>query len=120
MSKSTYPILLILVLLAFGVQADMAYPYYANEERSWLIKNGYTKILIGDSEKTVLEKLPDPDKILELFEPKVYASKIIGKTYWYIIQRIAVSGSVNEKNEKLVRVSFSLQGKVTNVDHWGF
>ena len=107
-------------LISFGTQADMSYPYFASEERRELIKNGYGKILIGDSEQTVLEKLPAPDEILELFEPKIYAPKIIGKTYWYIIQRRAVSGSLNEKDEKLVRVSFSLQGKVTNIEHWGF
>jgi hypothetical protein len=98
----------------------LSYPYFANEERSTLIKNEYTKILIGDPKETVLKVLPAPDEILDLYNLKIYPPKIIGKTYWFIIQRKIASGSVIEKDEKLVRVSFNLQEKVTAVDHWGF
>jgi len=118
-NKSIYAILL-LTIFSLGVRADMIYPYFASNERSELIINGYTKVLIGDSEEVALKKLANPDEIRELYEAKIYKPKVIGKTYWYILQRISSSGSVNEKKEKLVRITFDLQNKVTHVDHWGF
>jgi len=118
-NKLTHTILL-LSMLSLEIQADMIYPYFASKERSELIINGYRKVLIGDSEEVVLKKLTNPDEIGKLYEPKIYKPKIIGKTYWYILQRISNSGSVNEKKEKLVRVTFDLENIVTRVDHWGF
>jgi hypothetical protein len=64
--------------------------------------------------------LGDPDEIKELYEPKIKTPKQIGNTYWYIIQRLQESGSAVDKAEKLVRVSFSLKGRVTAIDYWGF
>ena len=99
--------------------AELSYPYIANDARANLIKTQYETIRLGDSELTVLDKLPNPDETRDLYEPKIYNPKITGKTYFYIIQRMVESGSVNEQNEKLVRVTFNLDGRVTRVDHWG-
>lgn len=109
-------------ILSLHVSAEtiVKYPYYASPERSLLITTNYTEIKTGDSIDKVLKKLPSPDEVHDLYEPKVFRPNIIGKTYWYIIQRKAESGSVNEKDEKLVRVSFNLQEIVTKIDHWGF
>ena len=94
--------------------AELSYPYIANDARANLIKTQYETIRLGDSELTVLDKLPNPDETRDLYEPK-----ITGKTYFYIIQRMVESGSVNEQNEKLVRVTFNLDGRVTRVHNWG-
>ena len=66
------------------------------------------------------KKLPNPDEVKDLYEPKMYKPRIIGKTYWYIIQRTAGTGSLNERNEKLVRITFDLNGVVIKLDHWRF
>ncbi len=112
-------ILLVATVITMA-KAELKYPYFASEERVTLIKSQYTNIKIGDSDNVVLDLLPDPDEIRDLFEPIMSKPKLIGKTYWYIIQRKSESGSVNDKEEKLVRVSFDRQGKVIAVDHWGF
>ncbi len=120
MSKLAITFFWLLLFANSPVIAELRYPYYANEERASLIINQYTKIEIGSTAKEVLSVLPQPDEIRDLYEPKMYKPDIIGSTYWYIIQRKAESGSVIEKDEKLVRVSFDLKGRVTKVDKWGF
>ncbi len=99
---------------------SITYPYFANEKRAILIQTQFKKIKIGSNEAQVLNILPDPDEILDLFEPRMIKPKVVGKTYWYIIQRKQGTGSVIEKAEKLVRVSFNKKGTVIAIDHWGF
>jgi outer membrane protein assembly factor BamE (lipoprotein component of BamABCDE complex) len=96
------------------------YPYVATTERKTQIEYGFNKIEKGLTYKQVKNLLGQPDEIKPLYQPKIKNPKQIGTTYWYIIQRTKENGSVKEKNEKLVRVSFSLSGKVTQIDHWGF
>ena len=64
--------------------------------------------------------LGDPDEIRPLYELEIYKPKQIGYTHWYLIQRKIVKGSQNERDEKLVRVSYDLNWTVTHIDHWGF
>jgi len=115
-------IILMLILFPFSsvTEAELIYPYIASAERTKLIKGQFRNIKKGVSKAAVLKYLAEPDEILDLYEPKMYKPKVIGETYWYIIQRNSKSGSVIEKNEKLVRVSFNLKGQVTEVTHWGF
>jgi hypothetical protein len=120
MTKVIYTILSIIFISTSLVGAELNYPYIATEKRVELIKNQYTNIEIGNSIQEVLGILPVPDEVRDLYEPKKYKAKIIGSTYWYIMQRKAKLGSVNEKDEKLVRVSFDLNGEVTHIDKWGF
>jgi hypothetical protein len=61
-----------------------------------------------------------PDEIKKLYEPKIVNPKIIEQTYWYIIRRDKATGSVKEKNEKALRISFDLKGNVTQVTTLGF
>lgn len=64
--------------------------------------------------------LGEPDEIRLLYGSSTGNEKPVGYTYWYIIRRAVKNGSVNEKQEVLVRVSFDRKGLVTKVDHWGF
>jgi len=107
-------------MLSSNVRAEMNYPYIATSERATLIKNEYKNIKEGDTKRSVVLIMNEPDEIHELYEPIKYKPKVIGKTYWYIVQRISNTGSVNEKKEVIVRVSFDLNDTVTKVDRWGF
>jgi uncharacterized protein YuzE len=109
---------LFAVLINCVYASDIVYPYYATAERAKTIESGYTKIKEGLSARAVVSIMGKPDEIHELNEPKIKNGKIIGFTYWYLIQRIKANSSQIEKNEKLVRVSFDLNGKVTGVDKW--
>lgn len=99
---------------------DMKYPYIASEKRAHYIVTQFHKVKIGDAEKAVVAIMSEPDEITDLFEPVKDKPKVIGKSYWYIIQRISENGSVNDKQEKLVRISFDIHGLVNKVDNWGF
>lgn len=68
--------------------------------------------------ENVKEILGEPDEVRGLYEPNKTARNPIGFTYWYLIQRLKESGSQAEKDEKLVRVFFGLNGKVNRVDKW--
>ena len=98
----------------------MTYPYVASPERKSVIENGYLKIENGMTPIQVEMILGKPDEVKPLYEPKVKKAKKIGVTYWYLIERKRDTGSVIDRAEKLVRVSFNLKNLVTNVDHWGF
>lgn len=96
------------------------YPYYASKERAAQIKDNYAKTQIGMVPKQVKELLGEPDEIHPLFEPKINNPKQIGTTHWFIIQRKTDNGSPNDQDEKLVRISYDLNWKVTRIDKWGF
>ncbi len=98
----------------------MVYPYIASKQRTSQIKENYRKIKIGMNKGEVRTILGEPDEILPLYEPIKMNPGQIGSTYWYLIQRMSGRGSVAGKDEKLVRISFNLNEKVTGVDHWGF
>lgn len=110
----------IFLMVCLEAGADLEYPYIAPEERAQMIRSKYPAIEIGFSEAQVLAVLATPDEVVDLFEPQVKNSKVIGKTFWYLIQRSSKRGSVKEKQEKVVRVSFNLDDKVTAIDKWGF
>ncbi len=59
------------------------------------------------------------DLVHDLFNRGMIDPKPIGYTWWYIIQRKIDTGSSAERAEKLVRVSFDFEDKVTKVDFWG-
>lgn len=98
----------------------IAYPYVASSERTQKILKNWKNIKIGMKTKEVIELLDVPDEDLPLYSPHVKKSKVIGKTYWYLLQRLKENGSQIEKNEKLVRISIDLNDLVTTIDHWGF
>ena len=96
------------------------YPYYASKPRAAQIKGKYKKIEKGMTTKQVTQLLGQPDEIRPLYEPKIKNPRQIGYTHWYLIQRKTDKGSQNDKDEKLVRVSYGLDWIVMSVDHWGF
>ena len=102
----------------FIFAADNIYPYYATPERASIIERGFFKIKPGITVNEVINVMGKPNEIRDLYESISKNSKKIGFTYWYLIQRIQDSGSQNDKNEKLVRVSFNLKGEVIGVDKW--
>ena len=95
------------------------YPFVASSERSAQIRNGYLQVIPGMSFKEVAAILGEPDEVRPLYEPIIKQRKVIGYTQWYVIKRRVASGSVNEMQESLVRVSFGLNHRVTKVDAWG-
>jgi hypothetical protein len=113
------------VNLAFA-QNDVAekliktYPYYASKLRASEIKDKYRKIQEGMTSKQVMQLLGEPDEISPLYEPKILEPKQIGYTHWYLIQRKTDKGSQNDRDEKLVRISYDLHWVVMIVNHWGF
>jgi hypothetical protein len=99
--------------------SEIKYPYYASPERKRNIVDGYQKIKTGIDANEVKRILGEPDEELDLYDPRnIKVGRKVGFTYWYLIQRVKDSGSQIEKDEKLVRVSFNLDGKVTHVDRW--
>ena len=114
--------LAFLIFMAFimtkSIASEIKYPYFATPERAQLIEIGYKKIKLGMEINDIKDILGEPDEIKDLYEPRIKTGKIIGFTYWYLIQRMKNIGSQNERNEKLVRISFNLNGEVTGVDRW--
>ena len=106
------------LLMNNSIASEIKYPYFATPERTESIEGGYKKIKTGMAVNEVKVILGEPDEIKDLYEPKIKTRKIIGFTYWYLIQRMKSTGSQNERNEKLVRISFNLNGEVTGVDRW--
>lgn len=97
-----------------------SYPYFATHERIAQIKGNYRKVQLGMTSEEVKSILGDPDETRPLYEPKIWNAKQIGYTHWFLIQRKVAEGSANDRDEKLVRVSYDLNWKVTHVHHWGF
>lgn len=110
----------LLLCTVDNLYAEIAkYPYRVSKDRALEIKQKFIQIKIGMNQANVEKILGKPDEILERYEPIVKNGKKIGLTYLYIIQRLSKNGSVNQKGEKLVRISFDLKGEVTKVDSWG-
>jgi|SRR5881396_611909 len=117
----------VLVLLSSAAVAGApperklsSYPYIATPERAAAIRESYKRVAPGMSPAEVAKLLGEPDEVHPLYEPRSKKKgEAVGYTQWYIIKRLAGSGSVNEKQESLVRVSFGLDDRVSKVDAWG-
>ena len=118
-TRLAYRFSALLVFLSMSLLAmEIEYPYHATPEREQAILEGFTMVQPGMSIVQVKDILGEPDEVRDLYEPNKTATDPIGFTYWYLIQRLKESGSQAEKGEKLVRVSFGLNGKVSGVDKW--
>lgn len=104
---------------AVGQSKKISYPYIASKERAEHIQRNWKNVKTKMSASEVKYFLGEPDDEQPLYGPRTKNAKIIGKTYWYLIQRLQENGTVNEKKEKLIRVSFDLEDKVTRVESWG-
>jgi len=96
------------------------YPYVATAERAARLRQNFVKVRPGMTAAEVVSLLGEPEELRPLYEPKVKSPRRIGTTSWYILERRKPSGSVVEKGEKLIRVTFGLDQVVTAVAHWGF
>ena len=114
-------VLLLLVFYSGASASDLVYPYKATKGRVSEIKRGFEKIQLGDDKNIVVALMPEPDEIRDLHKGiKASSSERIGETYWYIIQRLVESGSAAEKKEELYRITFDLDGKVTDLITWRY
>ncbi len=95
------------------------YPFNASSNRAASIKEGYNRISIGMTPKQVNEILGKPDEIRYLYEPRIKTGKRIGYTHWFVIRRLVKNGSVNDRDESLVRVSYNFEDQVIAIDSWG-
>lgn len=102
-------------------EPSLTYPYVATPEREAKILKGMEKVKVGMASSDVRNVLGEPDEVRKLYDPNINLKnrEPIGYTWWFIIERKVESGSVNEKAEKLFRVSFDLEDKITQVDSWG-
>lgn len=95
-----------------------AYPFMASATRAAAIKDKSQLVVVGMTPAEVTAILGEPDEVRPLYAPMVKNSQQTGHSYWYVIRRMVANGSVNDKREAAVRISFDLQGRVTNVAHW--
>lgn len=93
-----------------------AYPFIASAERASAIRKNYGQIKVGMSAAEVRGILGAPDEIQDRFEAKIAQPRLIGHTYWYVLQRLSATGSEAEKQESYVRISLNLHGQVTDID----
>ena len=105
--------------MPFATKEITSYPFLASKERSASIRGNYRRVAVSMSSSDVRVIVGDPDEILPLYEPVIKSGKLIGYTYWYVIRRLVANGSVSEKKEALVRISFNLDDRVSRVDGWG-
>lgn len=94
------------------------YPFAVTSERYKVMTTNYMKIKNGMMPEQVEMMLGVPDEILPLYKTKSKNAKPVGHSYWYVLRRAKKTGSVKEKDESLVRVSFDISGKVMSVDYW--
>ena len=121
--RDTFIALAILLACCCFTQAksnELSYPYKASAQRESQILSGASRVTPGMNRKQVKAILDEPDEITDLFRRSDIEAKPIGSSHWYIIQRKASPQSEPvDTNQKLIRVCFDLDGKVTSVDYWG-
>jgi hypothetical protein len=101
----------------FAEKQIASYPFVASPERATTITSYYKMVTSGMTADEVAV-LGEPDEVRMLYAPKPKQGEQIGHTYWYVLRRAKKSGSVDDKDESLVRISFDIDGKVTHVDRW--
>ena len=106
-----------------GDGSDIDYPYYAPQERRDNIETGCDELRLGMYAAEVKGILGEPDEINDTYRPedKVAKSpKPKGYSYVYLIQRLCEKGSVDEKDEILLRLHFDPEDKLTRIDRAGY
>ena len=94
------------------------YPYLANNDRVLQIEGGVKHVTSGSSKSEAVMSMGKPDEVNET-QDKNNWTKRIGYSFVYLVRRDRENGSVNEKNEKLVRVHFNQEDIVTRIDFVG-
>ncbi len=99
------------------------YPYYASQERRDTIENGCGELRTGMYSDEVKGILGEPDEVNDTLRPEDILNKNaepVGYSYVYLIQRLCETGSVDERDEILLRLHFDLENKLTRIDGVGF
>ena len=96
-----------------------AYPFISPPDRIAVLRSRYTEILKGMTAPQVKSILGEPDEVKPAFEPIIWNAKQTGYLYLYVNQRLVKNGSVNERQESLIRVTFDFKGLVIKVHQWG-
>jgi hypothetical protein len=99
-----------------GESVNIRYPYVASPDRAKQIREGRERIREGLSPLQVEAIIGVADEIRPLYEPVHKNAERIGTTRWYYLEK---KGNSNT-DSKCVRVSFDLNERVSQVDHWGF
>lgn len=102
--------------------SSIKYPYHANSEKEKSIIENAKKILNGMSSESVKNILGGPDETNQTYNtPEEMRSRSpSGFSYIYLIQRMKEFGTISERNEKLLRVYFDKDGRVSRTERIGF
>lgn len=95
-------------------QEKIEYPYSASEEREEVILANMNKLKKGMIKNQVVGLLTAPDEVNLTYRFPNAKSKdnIVGFSLVYVLRRNVESGSVVEKNEKLLRIHFDSSGRL--------
>ncbi len=96
-------------------QAMLTYPYKADRERVEQIDRGVIRVRVGTSSDEVIRRMGNPDEINDTLDKDNWDKKV-GFSFVYIKQRDKACGSVEEKNEDLIRIHFNKKKEVTRID----
>jgi hypothetical protein len=96
-------------------------PYKASPERRNEIMSGFVKLVPGMPKAEAVKIMGEPDEVNKIYKSmsdmeKGYAS---GETYTYLLGRKRKLGFFIERQEKLVKLHFNLNGILTNIDKQG-
>ncbi len=89
----------------------MKYPYLADAQKEERILSNGNFLKQGMGKEKVIKLLGQPDEINNSYDRFRLAEKI-GESFVYILRRDSSSGSLSEKNEKLIRIYFDNAGKL--------
>ena len=95
-----------------------SYPHNMKTSRVKTIRHGVSGVSVGDSRLDVEKMIGAPDELKHLYAPNSPATQI-GYTCWYVIKRDMKSGSVNQKNEDVIRLTYDFSNNLTSIDFWG-
>lgn len=95
------------------------YPHHAPLARARQVLENYRRVRAGMLVAEVTALLGEADEVHWLYPPAKRGAAPVGHTRWYVLRRLSAHGSFHDKNEALVRVAFTLDGRVSAVDAWG-
>lgn len=83
----------------------MKYPYVADAQKEERILSNCNSLKRGMTKYEVIQLLGQPDEIKNTYD-RFKLSEKIGESLVFVLRRDSLSGSLNEKNEKLIRLHF--------------
>lgn len=107
---------------ALSPVSNIKYPYRADAEKERNIIENAKKILNGMGSENVRKILGEPDEINQTYKTteEMQARTPSGFSYVYLIQRMKEFGTISERNEKLLRIYFDKDERVSRTERIGF